>query len=420
MMATFRKRVRIAANGEEKVAWVADYHDQHKKRHLKTFSTRKAAAAWLVETQGEVTRGTHTPERASVNVWEAAQLWLERGKVEELERGTMRNYDQIVRLHIAPTLGAAKLAQLSTPMLESWRDRLVARCSRTRARKVLGILKAILSEAQRRGLVGQNAALPVKVDAKRRDMKKLAVGRDIPGKEDIQRLLVTVTNHPWARHRPLFITAVFTGMRASELRGLPWSAIDFAKRTITVRQRADEWGTIGMPKSAAGQREIPMSPTVLNTLREWKLGPCPKGELDLVFPNTLGRVQPLTNITHRVWHPLQKAAGLVNEAGEPLFNFHALRHFAALAVDRARLLPEAAAGDAGTHFGADDLRSLRAPVPIARGRSREVRQGRDRGGRLARRSHCTQRASPASTAGVFLCDFLRHGPVSAAVEWRKP
>jgi hypothetical protein len=56
-MATVRKRVRIAANGEEKIAWVADYHDQHKVRHLKTFPTRKAAAAWLVETQGEVSRG---------------------------------------------------------------------------------------------------------------------------------------------------------------------------------------------------------------------------------------------------------------------------------------------------------------------------------------------------------------------------
>jgi hypothetical protein len=42
-MATVRKRLRIAANGEEKIAWVGDYHDQHKVRHLKTFPTRKAA-----------------------------------------------------------------------------------------------------------------------------------------------------------------------------------------------------------------------------------------------------------------------------------------------------------------------------------------------------------------------------------------
>jgi integrase len=324
-MASVRKRIRTAPSGEEKVAWVADYFDQHRTRHLKTFPTRKAATVWLIETQGEVVRGVHTPERQSINVFEAAQLWLQRGQVEGLERGTLRDYDVVVRLHIGPSkIGAVKLALLSTPMIERWRDHLVTKLTRTRARKVLGVLKSILSEAQRRGLAAQNAALPVKVDAKRRDQKKLEVGMDIPGKEDIQKLLSGCAG----RHRPLLVTAVFTGMRASELRGLPWSAVDFAKRTIAVRQRADEWGTIGMPKSAAGQREIPMSPTVLNTLKEWKLT-CPKGELSLVFPNTLGKVEPLGNIARRFWRPLQRTAGLVDATGEPLFNFHTLRHFAA-------------------------------------------------------------------------------------------
>jgi integrase len=328
-MATVRKRVRTAANGEDKAVWVADYFDQHRKRHLKTFATKKAAQAWLVETQGEVARGVHTPERQSINVHEAAQLWLKRGSVEQLEKGTLRGYDALVRLHIGPSkIGAVKLALLTTPMIEDWRDQLVAKLSRRLARKVLGTLKSILSLAQRRGLVAQNAALPVKVDTKKRELKKLEVGHDIPGKPDIQKILATLGEGQWARHRPLIVTAVLTGMRASELRGLPWSAVDFDKKTITVRQRADEWGTIAMPKSHAGQREIPMSPTVLNTLREWKLA-CPKGELNLVFPNTLGKVQPLSNLAHRVWRPLQKEAGLADAYGEPLFNFHALRHFAA-------------------------------------------------------------------------------------------
>jgi integrase len=329
-MATIRKRVRTTANGEEKIAWVADYFDQHRKRHLKTFLTKKAATAWLVETQGEVARGVHTPERQSINIYEAAVLWLQRGTVEGLEKGTLKGYDAVVRLHIGPSkIGNVKLALLSTPMIEDWRDQLVAKLSRRLARKVLGTLKSILSEAQRRGLVAQNAALPVRVDTKKRELRKLEVGHDIPGKPDIQKILAALSKGRWACHRPLIVTAIFTGMRASELRGLPWSAVDLEdKKTITVRQRADEWGTIAMPKSHAGQREIPMSPTVLNTLKEWKLA-CPKGDLDLVFPNTLGNVQPLSNIAHRVWRPLQRQAELVDDKGEPLFNFHALRHFAA-------------------------------------------------------------------------------------------
>jgi integrase len=128
-----------------------------------------------------------------------------------------------------------------------------------------------------------------------------------------------------------------------------------------------------MPKSAAGQREIPMSPIVVNTLREWKLG-CPKRELDLVFPNTLGKVRPLSNLAQGVWHPLQRKAGLVDAAGKPLFNFDALRHFAASLRIELGFSPKAAAVDAGALIGADDLRPLWASTAVARGRSREVRQ----------------------------------------------
>jgi integrase len=40
-------------------------------------------------------------------------------------------------------------------------------------------------------------------------------------------------------------------------------------------------------------------------------------------------VQALSNLAHRIWRPLQKEAGLIDAEGEPLFNFHALRHFTA-------------------------------------------------------------------------------------------
>jgi integrase len=333
-MATVRKRVQRGVNGTPQESWVADYRDQHGKRHIKTFDTKTAAKAWLIETQGEVGRGVHTPEHASVNVAEAARLWLEHGKADGLERGTLLSYATVVRLHIGPTLGPVKLAKLSTPLLEGWRDRLLAGSThrapltRRRARAVLAILKSILAEAQRRGLVAQNAALSVKVAARKREARKLEVGLDVPGKPDIQRLLTVLGESRWQQHRPLFITAIFTGMRASELRGLPWSAVNFAEKTITIRQRADAWGTLGLPKSAAGQRDIPLSPLVLNTLREWKLA-CPKGALDLVFPNAAGKPRSLANTSNRVWYPLQKAAGLVDGTGKPRFNFHTLRHFAA-------------------------------------------------------------------------------------------
>jgi integrase len=247
MMAKVRRRTWTGGDDEERSAWVADYFDQGRKRHIKTFRTKREASAWLVSAQAELQRGIHTAESASITVAEAAELWLERGRLENLERGTLRQYRNHIVYHIAPSrIGNEKLARLSTPLVEGFRDDLLRKGSRTMARKVMTSLKSILSEAQRRGLVAQNAAQPVRVDLKQRDQGKLVVGRDIPSKEEIQ-LLLTKAEGRW---RPLFITAIFTGMRSSELRGLAWGDVDFGRRIVRVRQRADDWGTLGSPKSA--------------------------------------------------------------------------------------------------------------------------------------------------------------------------
>jgi integrase len=213
-MATVRKR----RWGDGKTAWVADYFDQHRKRHTKTFATQRKAKEYLTTALHEIKHGTHTPESGSITVAEAADIWLQRCALENLERSTLNQYRGHVRNHIKPSrIGDQKLARLSTPMIQAFRDQLLAGGTRVMARKVLISLKSIIGEAQRRGLVAQNVAQPVKIDVKKRDQQKLEVGRDIPSKEEVQALLGAVDD----RRRPFLITAVFTGMRASELRGMP-------------------------------------------------------------------------------------------------------------------------------------------------------------------------------------------------------
>ena len=331
-MATVRKRT-WKSGGETKTAWIADYFDQDGKRHIKTCRTKKEADAFLIQARHEVGRGVHTPESASVTVAEAAALWIEKSELEKLERSTLREYRNHVRLHINPLIGEIKLARLSTPAIEAFRDELLKERSRAMARKVLASLKSILHEAQRRGLAAQNAAQPVRVDVKKHDKRKLAIGHDLPSKEEVQTIL-SKTDGRW---RPLLVTAIFTGMRASELRGLAWGDVDFERKVIHVRQRANLWGELGAPKSGAGHRTIPISPMVVNALREWRLA-CPKGELGLVFPNGAGNVESHANIANRGFYLLQVETRMVapdpddeDENGKPVmkpkYGMHALRHF---------------------------------------------------------------------------------------------
>ena len=336
-MASIRKRTWNKGD-ETRTAWVADYFDQGGKRHLKTFATRKAADDWLVKARDEVARGVHTAENASITVGEAADLWLQRCELERLERSTLRQYRTHVDLHIRPRIGGEKLARITTPKVEAFKDQLAGSLSRAMAGKVLTSLKSIISEAQRRGMVAHNVAAPVRIRTSARENGRLMVGRDIPTKAEVQALIAEAKG----RWRPFFVTAIFAGMRASELRGLTWNDVDFDRKVIHVRQRANLWGEIGAPKSAAGDREIPLAPMVVSALREWRLA-CPQGPLGLVFPNGRGRVESHANILNRGWYPLQVVAGVaepaMSEAGDPVlgddgkqamqakYGLHSTRHF---------------------------------------------------------------------------------------------
>jgi integrase len=146
---------------------------------------------------------------------------------------------------------------------------------------------------------------------------------DIPTPDEVRTIIV----HLDGRWRPRLLTAIFTGLRASELRGLRWDDIKLKRGELHVRQRADRWGAMGHPKSEAGERTIPVLPMVANALREWKLA-CPKGELDLVFPNKRGQLASYYVLTSGGWDSIQIAAGITDKHGrEKNKGLHALRHF---------------------------------------------------------------------------------------------
>jgi integrase len=326
-MATVRKRT-WKTGGEEKTAWIADYFDQDGKRHIATFATQKQAKAFLTETLHEVKRGVHTPASESITVAEAGRAWIAQAETDGLERSTVRQYRQHLDLHIAPFLGAVKLAQLTPGMVQEFRNRLHSEGrSRAMVKRATSSLGAILANAMATSKVARNVVREQSQRRQRRIEKRhdarLQVGVDLPAKDEIRTML----NCARGRWRPLLIMAIFTGLRASELRGLRWGDVDLSEATVTVRQRADRWNRIGPPKSDAARRTVPLAPLVVNTLREWQLA-CPKSELDLVFPNGSGRPEQVAAIHYRGLGPLQRAAA-ITDSDKPKYGLHSLRHAAA-------------------------------------------------------------------------------------------
>jgi integrase len=313
-------RKRVLPSGL--TVWLVDYRDGSGKRRARQFDTKREADAFNVKIRGELVTGTHTPDAASITVEEASRLWIVRCEREPLEPATLLDYRQHLKLHILPFVGTVKLSRLTVPAINGFRDRLLdAGRSPNMVRRVLKSLAALIAEAQGRGLVATNAVRSLTQKRTKRTKPRPVM----PTQAELQAI-VAATPDRW---RPLILTALLAGLRSSELRGLTWADIDFQRSTLSVRRRADRYNVIGPPKSDAGTRDIPLSPMLANTLKAWRLA-CPKGDLDLVFPNGAGKIETHANLLHRVFWPTQIEAGVtvVGKDGTPdaKYSLHALRH----------------------------------------------------------------------------------------------
>jgi integrase len=333
-----RKREWITRKGERKTAWMVDYYDQHGGRQRKQFSRKKNADAFALTAQLEVRDGTHVADGDSITISEAGEAWIKTAEQgndwrEALERSTVEQYRQHLDLHIDPFIGKLNLSKLNVPVIRDFADKLRASGrSSVMVKYVIRSLGSLLADAQERGNIVRNPVHELRRKRRKRDSNdgrgsNLKIGIDIPTPEEVKAILQAATG----KGRALLLTAVFTGLRASELRGLPWKhGVDLKRGELRIIQRADRFGHIGKPKTKAAERTIPLPSPVVTALREWRLA-CPKGPLDLVFPNDTGGVEYLVSIVQRILWPTQIVAGVVAKTAEGLVpkytGLHALRHF---------------------------------------------------------------------------------------------
>jgi integrase len=323
-MVAIRKR-RWETNGVTNTVWIADYRDNGGKRRQKTFKLKKDADRYVTSLRTELAEGLHVPASESITVAEACKLWLERTVREHLERSTYEDYEQVARLHIVPLIGTITLTNLTKARVERFRDELLETRSYDRAGRALLHFKMILDEATRLGKIGKNVAKDVKIKVRDRHKENVTIlsknelGSFLRAAEDLGE-----KEHAFARLLGLH------GMRASELRGLPWHYVSLDAGTVYIGQRADRWNKLGSPKSTKSRRTIPLTPSALRALREWHRV---SGGEGLVFPHQSGRPMYYSELVEHVFDPIMFAAELTvtNSKGKTVhrYSLHPFRHTSA-------------------------------------------------------------------------------------------
>ena len=138
---------------------------------------------------------------------------------------------------------------------------------------VLKIIKRIFQMAVDHGHLDRNPAQGLLIKVPEPDKTVLTPS-------EVKTLLTEakLTNH---RFFPIWVVALFTGMRSGELYALKWSDVDLENKIIHVGR---SWSSKNGYTSTKNQktRVVPISPELLQFLREWKLKQI---QTDFVLPH---------------------------------------------------------------------------------------------------------------------------------------
>lgn len=170
---------------------------------------------------------------------------------------TKKAYGTYLRRWIIPHWGTAPLSEVRTMGVESWLRRLPL--AKSSCAKIRGLLSVLFNHACRYELFDRNPIRLVRQGAKRRTTPSVLTPTEI-------KALLTGLG---LRERALVLLAASTGLRQSELFAVKWGDIDFAQNTMNVT-RSIVCGVVGPCKTESSQKPVPVHPTVLQTLDEWK------------------------------------------------------------------------------------------------------------------------------------------------------
>lgn len=185
----------------------------------------------------------------------------------------------------------------------------LGRYSDSTIKKVFDLVNQIFRHAQKNGATTYDFDLHVP-----RGRKKSRSGYSLT-QEEQDALLKVLDGH---RGELFFKTMLFCGLRPSEVSALTWGDIDLLRETISITKAVKKDGTVGRPKSASGERIVPIPSEYSTTLKK-----CAKSKNTLFCEQSNGR-HTKTSV-RKMWDSVKR--DLEKELGRPVtFRMYDLRH----------------------------------------------------------------------------------------------
>ena len=316
------------------------------KRKQQTLTVRGGKKDAEKELRAMLTRieGGARVKPTKMTVGEYLKSWLRDYVATNTAPSTADGYSDIVRAHIIPALGSLPLTALQPSHIQAYYGHMLelgrrdgkGGLSAQTVKHHHRVLYEALKHAVKHGVLIRNVAEAV--DPPRPDGKEMATLEP----DDVHPLLNAARETPYYT---LFYTAIYTGLRRSELLGLRWRDVDLDLATLSVVQTLHHVPKKGYifrePKTKHGRRLVDLSPSLAILLREHRtnqeLERTLLGRLlmlvDLVFCYPDGTPLPPNSVT-KAFHRLAKSVGISG------IRLHDLRHTHATLMLRQGVHPK--------------------------------------------------------------------------------
>lgn len=300
-------------------------------------STQREVRKALSEAVAALDSGNYfEPFKMTVARW--VEIWLQE-YMGDKKYLTVKHYKAQCRTHIVPSLGAVRLADLTTPQIQAFYNRLQREGMAAKSvRNVHGILTKCLSTAVQVGYLRDNPAQRV-------TLPKVLKKEIHPLTDEQVKAFLRVASGD--EYEIILKTILFTGLREAEATGLTWDCVDLPSGTIKVckqlqKRPLKDGGFTFAPLKNNKTRVIKPAPFVMELLdrqrrnqaaQKLQAGPLWQGwstneerKTALVFTTaTGGNLSPQT-----VYNHYKKLAVKI---GAPDSRVHDLRHtFAVLSL----------------------------------------------------------------------------------------
>lgn len=310
-------RLRKLPSGRYQAAYIGPDLALH--RPAGTFETLLDARSWLTLERRAIDSGTWTApggrNRAQPDTLALfAAAWLAD---RPLKPRTQDLYRRLLEQKILPELGDVPLKAITPLTVREWYGHLDPDLP-TRRAHAYALLRTILGSAVTEGVIAANPChIRGAGSSKRKHQIKPAT------LDELEAIIATLPD----RYGLMVLLASWCALRFGELVELRRKDVDLKAGRLLVRRAVvvvDGRAVVGVPKSAAGVRDVAIPPHLMPVLERHLADHAQPGRDGLLFPAAVSGGHLGHGTFFKTWDRARKAAG------RPDLRFHDLRHTGAV------------------------------------------------------------------------------------------